>query len=129
MGSISLSNIQGDILLDGLPKRNESFFLFTIADDQVQAFCQSLPKVAEHIVDCEHTKAIRARIAQDKANNKDGDLISTVGACVAFSRRGLDKVSGGVPNLAIGPCFIAEILIPVSSDGHLLEDSQSRQHG
>ena len=129
MGTPPLSNVQGDILLDGLPKRNESFFLFTIPDDQVQAFCQSLPKLSEHIVDSEHTKAIRAEIAKAKAGGKDGDTINTVGACIAFSRRGLDKVSGRAPDLAPRPYFIAEMLTATFLDGHFFEDAQNRQHG
>lgn len=89
-----LANVQGDILFDGLPKRNESFFLFTIADNQVQAFCRSLPTLAGLLADSRHTQEIRAKIKKFKEENKgkDADTIPTVGACVAFTRRGLDKV-------------------------------------
>lgn len=89
-----LANVQGDILLDGFPKRNESFFLFTINDNQVQAFCNALPKLAEQLADSQRTAEIRAQIKKFKADNpgKDADTIPTVGACIAFSRRGLDKV-------------------------------------
>lgn len=92
MANLDLSNVQGDILLDGLPKRNESFFLFTI--DDVQAFCQSLPTLTGKISDSRHTKEIREKIKEFKKNNpgKDADTTNTVGACIAFSRRGLDKV-------------------------------------
>lgn len=95
MSQIKLTNVQGDILLDGLPKRNESFFLFTIADNQVQAFTKALPKLADLLANSQQTKDIRQKIKEfkDKNPGKDADTISTVGACVAFSRRGLDKVS------------------------------------
>jgi hypothetical protein len=91
--SLDLTNVQGDILLDGLPKRNESFFLFTI--DQTQAFCQALPALAGIISDSKHTKEIRQKIKDFKQNSpgNDADTINTVGACIAFSRRGLDKVN------------------------------------
>lgn len=34
MSKLELKNIQGDILLDGLPKRAESLFFFQIIDDR-----------------------------------------------------------------------------------------------
>lgn len=90
--ALDLSNVQGDILFDGLPKRNESFFLFTI--DQAQAFCQVLPTLAGQISDSRQTRDARIKIKEfkDKNPGKDADTIPTVGACIAFSRRGLDKV-------------------------------------
>lgn len=96
MAAQLLANVQGDVLLDGLPKRNETFFFFAISDDQVQAFCQALPGLVKyHISDGNHTKEIRAKIKEFKKNNpgKDADTVATVGACIAFTRTGLDKAS------------------------------------
>lgn len=95
MSQIKLTNVQGDILLDGLPKRNESFFLFTIPDNQIQAFTKVLPKLADQLANSQQTKEIRQKIKEFKEKNpeNDADTINTVGACVAFSRRGLDQVS------------------------------------
>ena len=95
MGTQLFQNVQGDILFDGLPKRNESFFLFSIADGQVQNFAQALPKLADQISNSQQTQKIRQQIKDFKAKNpgKDADTISTVGASIAFSKTGLDKVS------------------------------------
>nr|OQO26976.1 hypothetical protein B0A51_04993 [Rachicladosporium sp. CCFEE 5018] len=86
---LSLENVQGDILLGGLPKKNETFFLFHIDDAHVKQFCQSLKQVANEISHSSHTAAARHAIA----NNDSPGLVDLAGANIAFSMAGLKKAS------------------------------------
>lgn len=83
---VKLENVQGDILLDGLPKKNETFFFFQIDDAHVKQFCQNLKAVAREITPSTQTDAFRKQIA----NNSSG-LVDLAGANIAFSMNGLKK--------------------------------------
>lgn len=91
--TLDLKNIQGDILLDGLPKRVESFFFFQIADGRVKDFCRSLKQVANEISHVGNTAQLRQDIDEHKAATKDGSLVEMAGANIAFSWKGLQEVS------------------------------------
>lgn len=91
--ALDFNNIQGDILLDGLPKRVESFFFFQIVDGRVKDFCRSLKQVANEISHVDNTAQLRQEISDHKAARKDGSLVEMAGANIAFSWKGLQKVS------------------------------------
>ncbi|GAB7361967.1 hypothetical protein MBLNU230_g2004t1 [Neophaeotheca triangularis] len=91
--ALDLANVQGDILMEGLPKRNESFFFFTIKDGSVAAFCQSLAQVAQKITPASRAESVRKEIKDGKAQGKGDTLVSTAGANIAFSASGLRKMS------------------------------------
>lgn len=93
MTKLDLNNIQGDILLDGLPKRVESFFFFQIADGHVKDFCLSLKQVAKEIAHVDNTAQMRQDINDGKAARKEGDLVEMAGANIAFSWKGLQKMA------------------------------------
>ena len=90
--TLDFNNIQGDILLDGLPKRVESFFFFQIVDGRVKDFCRSLKQVANEISHVDNTAQLRQVISDHKAARRDGSLVEMAGANIAFSWRGLQKV-------------------------------------
>jgi hypothetical protein len=92
MPTLDLKNIQGDILLDGLPKRVESFFFFQIADGHIKDFCRSLKQVANDISHVDDTAQMRQEIGDGKATRKEGDLVEMAGANIAFTWKGLQKV-------------------------------------
>jgi hypothetical protein len=93
MSKLDLNNIQGDILLDGLPKRVESFFFFQIVDGRANDFCRSLKQVAKEIAHVGNTAQMRQGISDGKTARKEGDLVEMAGANIAFSWKGLQKVS------------------------------------
>jgi hypothetical protein len=92
MSTLDLKNVQGDILLDGLPKRVESFFFFQIADGHVKDFCRSLEELANDISHVDNTAQMRQDIRDNKPTGKEGDLIPMAGANISFSWKGLQKV-------------------------------------
>jgi hypothetical protein len=98
MSQLNLNNIQGDILLRGLPKRAESFFFFQIADGHVKDFCRSLKQVAKEITHVDNTAQMRRHIIDGKAERGAGDLVEMAGANITFSWKGLQKVSGSIIN-------------------------------
>ena len=89
MSTLDLKNVQGDILLDGLPKRVESFFFFQIADGHVKDFCRSLKNIANDISHVDNTAQMRQDIGDGKSARKEGDLVAMAGANIAFSWKGL----------------------------------------
>lgn len=92
MSKLDLTNIQGDILLDGLPKRAETFFFFQIIDGQVKDFCRSLKQVAKEIASVEDTKKMRGDIDATRDARKEGEDVKMAGVNIAFSWNGLQKV-------------------------------------
>jgi hypothetical protein len=96
MSKLDLNNIQGDILLDGLPKRVESFFFFQIVDGRANDFCRSLKQVAKEIAHVGNTAQMRQGISDGKTARKEGDLVEMAGANISFSWKALQKVSKSV---------------------------------
>jgi hypothetical protein len=88
-----LSNVQGDILLNGLPKEVETFWFFDIVD--AKKFCKNLRVVAQkEISSSQDVREKRTEIKTFKAqgNAADGSRVPTVGANISFSAKGLKKV-------------------------------------
>jgi hypothetical protein len=92
MSTLDLKNVQGDILLNGLPKRVESFFFFQIADGHIKDFCRSLKTLSNEISHVDDTAQMRRDISNSKGPGKEGDLVEMAGANIAFSWKGLQKV-------------------------------------
>lgn len=92
-----LANIQGDILLNGLPKEVEAFWFFNIPDGQAASFASNLRKVAQQeITSTENVQSTRKNIRDFKASldtNAPVQKLPTVGANISFTFRGLKKVS------------------------------------
>ena len=88
-----LANVQGDILLDGLPKRNECFFFFTINDREVEHFCIALPKLADEITNCLHTADNRHKIKLCKRTRPElyDKTLPIAGVNIAFFNEGSRK--------------------------------------
>ena len=112
MSKLDLNNIQGDILLDGLPKRVESFFFFQIADGHVKDFCLSLKQVAKEIAHVDNTAQMRQDINDGKAARKEGGLVEMAGANIAFSWKGLQKFSIPISHRT------QSIQLTIGSDGY-----------
>lgn len=91
-----LTNVQGDILLNGLPKEVEAFWFFTIAQDQISKFCTNLRKVAQdEITSTDNVMSTRRNIKDFRENLKPNAAVTklpTVGANIAFTFKGLKKV-------------------------------------
>ena len=79
-----LGSIQGDILINGFPKKAEIFCFFTIR--AAQAFCQNIQKV--NIATGKDIKDLRRDISQ----LADGKIIDVAKTNIAFTSTGLTKV-------------------------------------
>ncbi|CZT15973.1 uncharacterized protein RCC_01813 [Ramularia collo-cygni] len=90
-----LANVQGDILLRGLPKETETFAFFTITNGT--KFCKLLRTVAtEEISHTQNTLDTRKQIKDFKANAGAAGpttKLPTVGANISFSAKGLQKIA------------------------------------
>lgn len=90
-----LANVQGDILLKGLPKEFETFWFFSISDSN--KFCELLRTVAnEEISHTQNTRDTRKQIKDFKASagtSQATEKLPTVGANISFSAKGLQKIS------------------------------------
>ncbi|KAK3071137.1 hypothetical protein LTR53_009180 [Teratosphaeriaceae sp. CCFEE 6253] len=94
-GGLDLDNVQGDILLNGLAKKNEIFLFFTIND--AKAFCQKLKAAAD-----EKTHTLHGAFARDKiAGNSGNGIVPVVGANIAFSFKGLQKMATVLASLPL----------------------------
>lgn len=83
-----LSGIQGDILLNGFPKKAEIFCFFTIR--AAQAFCQNIQAVANSkIATGKDIKDLREQISK----LPKGQIIDVAKTNIAFTSGGLTKVS------------------------------------
>lgn len=91
-----LGSIQGDILINGFPKKAEIFLFFTIRSTQL--FCQNIQNVANSkIATGREIKDLRAGIAadKDKAEKTKTDPVprDIAKTNIAFTFKGLTKVS------------------------------------
>ncbi|KAJ4317317.1 hypothetical protein N0V94_005002 [Neodidymelliopsis sp. IMI 364377] len=81
-----LGGIQGDILLNGFPKKAEIFCFFTIRASQ--KFCETIQKVASsNIASGKDIKALRDDINKDKSK-----VIDVAKTNIAFTSKGLSKL-------------------------------------
>lgn len=82
-----LSGIQGDILLNGFPKKAEIFCFFTIR--ATQAFCQNIQSVASSkIATGKDIKDLREQISK----LPKGKIVDVAKTNIAFTATGLTKV-------------------------------------
>ena len=81
-----LDGIQGDILINGFPKKAEIFCFFTIR--AAQAFCQNIQAVAStKIATGKDIKDLREQIKKS-----NGTIIDVAKTNIAFTSGGLTKV-------------------------------------
>lgn len=79
----------------GLPKKTQTFSFFRIDDKHVTDFRTQLLHLLPLITSSTDATGHRERIARHK-RNKDAGLLSITGVNVAFSSRGLQKVSSNL---------------------------------
>jgi deferrochelatase/peroxidase EfeB len=89
-----LGSIQGDILINGFPKKAEIFCFFTIR--AAQAFCQNIQKV--NIATGKDIKDLRRDISQ----LTDGKIIDVAKTNIAFTSTGLTKLGNFQSTLGNG---------------------------
>jgi hypothetical protein len=119
---LDLNNVQGDILYGsehptvtlsklmfhrpGLPKKTETFFLFRIDDARVQEFRKHLAKFVPLVTTTTQVMGDREKITRHKrsaAQRRLGaDLLAVSGVNLAFTFKGLAKVSHSVWNVSFG---------------------------
>ena len=101
MAQVTLDNVQGDLFSRGFPKYNESYYFFTIASDHETDFCKALKILVsekdKHISSLAKALADWAKVDDVAKNNRENpahkQFIPTSNALIAFTKRGLDKVS------------------------------------
>ncbi|KAF9696390.1 hypothetical protein EKO04_005607 [Ascochyta lentis] len=92
-----LGGIQGDILLNGFPKKAEIFCFFTIR--AAQGFCQNIQKVANsNIASGKDIKDLREQISK----LDQGKIINVAKTNIAFTSRGLAKLANVSTSLQQG---------------------------
>lgn len=88
-----LTNVQGDILLNGLSKEVETFWFFSIPDGQVSNFCTNLRQAAQQeITSTENMRTTRKNIKDWKKDPATSGMMAVVGANISFTFKGLQKV-------------------------------------
>lgn len=98
-----LTNVQGDILLNGLSKEVETFWFFSIPDGQVSNFCTNLRQVAQQeITSTENMRTTRKNIKDWKKDPATSGMMAVVGANISFTFKGLQKVD--LPGLSYVQC-------------------------
>lgn len=83
--ALDFNNVQGDILLGGLPKKTQTFLFFQIDQNRVQDFRTQLYQLVPLITTTAQTVKDRAKIAQ----NKGKPLLKLSGVNVAFTHKAL----------------------------------------
>ena len=101
MAAVSLDNVQGDLFSRGFPKFYESYYFFSIVQDKEKDFCKALKILVsekdKHISSLTKVLADWAKVDDVARNNREDPahkkFIPTSNALIAFTKRGLDKVS------------------------------------
>ena len=103
MAEVTLDNVQGDLFSRGFPKYNEVYYLFSIVPGKEKDFSKALKTLVsekdKYISSLTKVLADWAIVdAAAKENRAIGDpakkeIVPTSNALIAFSKRGLDKVS------------------------------------
>ena len=83
--ALDFNNIQGDILLGGLPKKTQTFLFFLIDKNHVHDFRTQLSHLVPLITTTAQTIKDREKINQ----NKGGPLLKLSGVNVAFTHKAL----------------------------------------
>ncbi|KAJ9655308.1 hypothetical protein H2201_008833 [Coniosporium apollinis] len=125
INQVLFKDVQGDILAGGLPKKYEIFSFFTIRPDKVKSFCVNLGNATgdgmltfssvQNILDERQKFQTMFPAVSDKGVDGAGGSrhwVPSVGANIAFSFRGLKKMSavlatdlqlGSLPSISDGP--------------------------
>ena len=101
MAQITLDNVQGDLFNRGFPKYNETYYFFTIVQDKEKDFCKALKilvsekdkhisSLTKALADWEKVDGVAKKNREDPSHKQ---FIPTSNALIAFTKRGLDKVS------------------------------------
>jgi hypothetical protein len=100
--AIAFDKIQGDILGQGFPKFNETFFFFSIIPTQVPSFCSNLKALASvpagsspsspSLSTVSSLGIDRNTIATNKGKTPPINNTDLANANIAFSKTGLAKV-------------------------------------
>lgn len=101
MAQVSLDNVQGDLFSRGFPKYSESYYFFSIVSDKEKDFCKALKTLVsekdKHISSLAKVIADWSKIDDVAKKNRENpshkQFIPTSNALIAFTKRGLDKVS------------------------------------
>lgn len=109
MAEVTLDNMQGDLFNRGFPKFNEVYYFFSIVSGKEKEFSKALKTLVsekdKHISSLKKVLADWAIVdAAAKKNRTEKDrtgggtkgvihIVATSNALIAFSKRGLDKVS------------------------------------
>lgn len=83
--ALDFNNIQGDILLGGLPKKTQTFLFFQIDKNRVHDFRTQLSQLVPLITTTAQTVKDRAKLNQ----HKGGGLIKLSGVNIAFTHKAL----------------------------------------
>ncbi|KAI8946060.1 Dyp-type peroxidase [Xylaria longipes] len=87
MSGLNLDNVQGDIL-EGLAKKNQTFFFFSIKANQASRFRDDLARLIPSITTTTQARAFHDAIKKAK-NENSRELIKNHGVNIAFSHKGL----------------------------------------
>ncbi|RYC54895.1 hypothetical protein CHU98_g11314 [Xylaria longipes] len=87
MSGLNLDNVQGDIL-EGLAKKNQTFFFFSIKANQASRFRDDLARLIPSITTTTQARAFHDAIKKAK-NENSCELIKNHGINIAFSYKGL----------------------------------------
>ena len=103
MAAVNLDNVQGDLFSRGFPKYNEVYYLFSIVPGKEKDFSKALKTLVsekdKYISSLTKVLADWAKVdavIQKNRDLKDPDkreIVPISNALIAFSKRGLDKVS------------------------------------
>ena len=103
MAAVNLDNVQGDLFNRGFPKYHEVYYLFSIVSGKEKEFSKALKTLVsekdKYISSLTKVLADWAKVdavVQKNRDLKDSDkkeIVPISNALIAFSKRGLDKVS------------------------------------
>ncbi|KAL6720877.1 dye-decolorizing heme-containing peroxidase [Lecanora helva] len=94
---LDFNNVQGDILLGGLPKKTQTFLFFQIDANRIQEFRKQLTKLVPLITSTAQVIKDRTKIGQNKQAAEDPKtrsnlLVKLSGVNIAFSHTGLVQI-------------------------------------
>ena len=109
MAEVNLENVQGDLFSRGFPKYHEVYYLFSIVSGKEKEFSKALKTLVsekdKHISSLTKVLADWAKVDGAAKKNRaiddpaEKDIVDTSNALIAFSKRGLDKVSVGLSHI------------------------------
>lgn len=101
--TLDLDNVQGDLYSRGFPKYNEVYYMFSIVSGKEKEFSKALKTLVsekdKHISSLTKVLADWAKVDAALEKNRaikdpaNKEIVPTSNALIAFSKRGLNKVS------------------------------------